>query len=131
MPEKRLATLHIQIINDEDELDQDQLDESNRELYQELKNTNADDVKLISETAPEGTKGGAEGIIIEIAVALAAHYAPEVIEQIRSWVTRSTNRKVKLIAKSSGKEVQVTISSSDLQKEEIDRIVNSILASAG
>lgn len=131
MPESRFATLHIQIVNDDDELDQEEFDEVNRELVQELKNSNAEDIQMISGPAPEGTKGGAEGIIIEIAVALAAHYAPEVIEQIRGWVTRSKNRKVKLTAKSSGKEVQVTISSSDLPKDEMDRIINAVIASVG
>jgi len=131
MSENKLATLHISILPTDEPIEQDQLNEFGRQLYQELLDSNADEVKIIARgDSPIGAKG-VEGLVAEIAVAFVAHYAPEVIDQIRRWVKRSPERKVKLTSSISGQEVAVTISSDDLKTEDVDKIVSSLLASFG
>jgi hypothetical protein len=127
----KLAKLRINVLPTDESMDLEQLNEFSRQLYQELQESNADEVKLISAgDSPKGAKG-VEGLVAEVAVAFVAHYAPEIIELIRHWVKRSPERKVRLTSSISGKEVQVVISSNDLKTDDVNKIVGSLLASFG
>jgi hypothetical protein len=64
-------------------------------------------------------------------VAFIAPFAPEIFKVITHWIRRSPERKVQLTSSASGKEVKVVISSEDLKTEDVDKIVDSLLASFG
>jgi hypothetical protein len=51
MPEEKLVTFHIDVLPTDESLEQEQLDEFSRDLYQELKDSKAEDVKLASKGA--------------------------------------------------------------------------------
>jgi hypothetical protein len=130
MTKGKLATLHIIVLPTDETLEQDQLNEFSRELYQELKESKADEVKMVpADSSPRGAKG--IPAFVEIAVAFVAPFAPDIFKLIRRWVKLSPERKVKLISTVSGKEVEVVISSDDLKTEDINKIVASLLASFG
>jgi hypothetical protein len=128
MPKDKLAALRIQVLPFDETTDQNQIDEYSRGLYQELKDSKADEVKLISTgSVQRGAKG--DPAIAEIAVAFLAPFTPEIFNLIRSWVKRRPEVKVNITPKNTKKELRLTISSEQLANEDLEKIIKAVIAS--
>jgi hypothetical protein len=89
------------------------LDLMTRNLLKELRETNAESVKLLSVgTAPEGSKAGEAITVGMLAMEVLPAVLPSVIALVQSWVTRGQGRTVKF----KGKGIEFEGSAEELQK---------------
>lgn len=118
-------------VNADEDTDPEDLDNLRRELFNELKHTDVENINLVSdETAPEGTKSGIP-IGTEIAVALLAPMIPETINYVYRWVKRREHQQVVIKSIIGGNEVEVIISGSVDNSEQLNQFMNSLTQSMG
>ena len=96
---------------------EDYLDEATRQLLSELRETNAESVRLAtSGVVPAGTKSIDPVTTGAIAIAVLPTFLPKVIDAVQAWAMRGNGRTVKFKGKVGGQMVEFEGHSEDLEK---------------
>ena len=96
---------------------EDYLDEATRQLLSELRETNAECVRLAtSGVVPTGTKSIDPVTTGAIAIAVLPTFLPKVIDAVQAWAMRGNGRTVKFKGKVGGQMVEFEGHSEDLEK---------------
>ena len=120
-----LVKMNLQIDVGED-ADEEELDRLTRQLRDEMRELEVEEVELVREkTTPEGARGDAV-TLGALAVAVLPVAIPKLIDFLRDWLMRGENRTVKIIKKVGDRSLEMefpeTMSQSRL-KELVDMLI--------
>jgi hypothetical protein len=93
------------------------IDQMIRQLLSELRELDVESAELAKgEPAPTGTKAIDPVTLGSIAIAVLPTALPKVIDAIRAWALRGSNRTVKFKGRVGGQAIEFEGSAEDLQK---------------
>ena len=130
MPDSSEASSFVLQVDLGEDFDQDQLDQTTRQLKLELQDLDVESIDLVhTQKSPEGTKSAEAFTLGALAVAVLPTAIPKLIEYLQAWTMRSEGRSVKIKSQVGDKTIELEYSPKGISNQDLKELVTLLAGS--